>query len=246
MSSKRVIYSLALAGLAIVVGCRKGDEKEGSRDTDSALEENGANSSVSPSEEAGFDSIHFIKPGVISRYDDIFRKEAVEHDLDWRLLAAVGYTESRFHENLVSPAGARGLMQLMPSVAEGLGISPESMMDPSISIKGGAISLQNIIKWIGSRYNHQNPENLLKIAVATYNCGPAHIEDAMTIASMTGLDPGVWEQNLEQALSLKSQPQYYSHPKVKHGRFSGAGETKAFVMQVFKTFNIYKKAGIPG
>lgn len=234
----------------MVAGCRKGGEKGGAGESNPALEGGGANSSVAPSEDAGesegFDSIHFIKPGVISRYDDIFRKEAEEHGLDWRLLAAVGYTESRFHENLVSPAGARGLMQLMPSVAEAIGISPESMMNPAVSIRGGAISLENIISWIGDRYNHRNSENLMKIAVATYNCGPAHIEDAMTIARLNGLDPGVWEQNLEKALAMKSREEYYSHPQVKHGRFNGAGETKAFVKKVFQTFNIYKKAGISG
>ena len=58
----------------------------------------------------------------ISHYDDLFRKYAKEIGWDWRLLASLAYTESNFNPNVVSWAGAKGLMQLMPATAHAMGI----------------------------------------------------------------------------------------------------------------------------
>ena len=67
-------------------------------------------------------SILSVKDGKISHYDDLFRKYAKEIGWDWRLLASLAYTESNFNPNVVSWAGAKGLMQLMPATAHAMGI----------------------------------------------------------------------------------------------------------------------------
>jgi membrane-bound lytic murein transglycosylase F len=70
-----------------------------------------------------------VKDGKISHYDDLFRRYAKEIGWDWRLLASLAYTESNFNPNVVSWAGAKGLMQLMPATARAMGVPPGKEQD---------------------------------------------------------------------------------------------------------------------
>ncbi|MBQ6658533.1 MAG: transglycosylase SLT domain-containing protein, partial [Prevotella sp.] len=72
--------------------------------------------------------------GVISKYDDLFRKYAPVARWDWRLIAAQCYQESCFDSNARSWAGARGLMQIMPSTAAHLGLSMDQIHQPEPNI----------------------------------------------------------------------------------------------------------------
>jgi hypothetical protein len=96
-------------------------------------------------------------------FDALFRKEGAEHGVDPRLLEAVARAESSLRPDAVSPAGAQGLMQLMPSTARGLGVNP---LDPAQAVDGAARLLSDHLR----RYNGNT-----ELALAAYNAGPGAV-----------------------------------------------------------------------
>lgn len=87
------------------------------------------------------------------------------HNLDVDLLASVVKAESGGNPHAVSPAGARGLMQLMPSTANGLGVSDS--FKPDENVRGGSTYLDELLT-----HYHEN----LALALAAYNAGPAAVD----------------------------------------------------------------------
>lgn len=87
---------------------------------------------------------------------------AARHGVDPRLLAAVARAESGFNPSAVSPAGARGLMQIMPATARELGVDP---MDPAQAADGAARYLASQLDQFGS----------VELALAAYNAGPGNV-----------------------------------------------------------------------
>lgn len=98
-------------------------------------------------------------------YEDIIQEAAEKYDMDARLIRAVMQTESAFHPYAVSRAGAEGLMQLMPSLADEMGVSDS--FDPRENIMGGARYLKRLLD-----YHNGN----LDLALASYNAGPGNVE----------------------------------------------------------------------
>lgn len=115
----------------------------------------------------------------------LFLGSAARYGLSPQLLAAVGKVESGFNPNAVSPAGAQGLMQLMPSTAASLGVDP---FDPAQAIDGAARLLsQNLAQFGGS----------VPMAVAAYNAGSGAVQN------YGGIPPFPETQNyVRQVLSL--------------------------------------------
>ena len=97
----------------------------------------------------------------------LVRDAAKATGLDPALLAAVARTESGFNLNAVSPAGAQGLMQLMPATARGLGV--ENPLDPTESLNGGARHLRGLLDRFGGD---------VRLALAGYNAGPEAVRRA--------------------------------------------------------------------
>jgi peptidoglycan DL-endopeptidase CwlO len=97
------------------------------------------------------------------RYDALFERATRKYDLPNGLLRAVASVESSFNADAVSPAGARGLMQLMPGTARGLGVDPT---DPAQAVDGAARMLSGLIDQFGS----------VKLALAAYNAGPGAVK----------------------------------------------------------------------
>lgn len=125
------------------------------------------------------------------RYASLFKKYGAEYNIDWMLLSALGYQESRLEHNRRSPKGAVGIMQIMPSTA----------MDPRINIVEFR-QIENNIQ-AGAKYlallrdtyfndSGMEPIDRLRYALAAYNAGPANIQRARALAAEMGYDPNRW------------------------------------------------------
>ncbi len=178
-----------------------------------------------------------VKEGRISYYDDLFRKYANEVGWDWRLLASLAYTESSFNPDVVSWAGAVGLMQLMPSTAHSLGVPPGKETDPEESVKAAVkyiASMQRIFSNIGDR------EEQIKFILASYNAGVGHVTDAMALAEKYGRERYVWDNNVADFILLKSEKEYYQDPVCRNGYLRGM-DTYRFVKEIIERAEYYKE-----
>lgn len=180
-----------------------------------------------------------LKGGRISPYDHLFKKYAPQLGWDWRLLASLGFVESRFDNNVTSWAGARGIMQVMPSTARAQGVDPAALADPETSIRVAVKILQSLDRTF-ARYV-PDAEARRPFVLAAYNAGGAHIIDAIAIAGKTGHNPQIWAANVEQALLLKAQPEHYNDPAVRFGYFRGR-QTVAHVDQVMTFYHRARQA----
>lgn len=177
-----------------------------------------------------------IKDGLISKFDDSFKKFAPKLGWDWQLLASIAYQESRFNPNVVSWAGAQGLMGIMPKTARAFGVGPHDLQDPDVAVQTSVRCLIEFRKGLGSI---KNPTEKLKFTLAAYNAGIGHIYDAQRLTSKYGKNPYEWSQVVEY-VRLKSEPAYYNDPICKYGYLRGS-ETANYVSQVIKRYDYYKQ-----
>ncbi len=98
-------------------------------------------------------------------YEEIIQEAAAEYDMDPALIRAVMQAESAFHPYAVSRAGAEGLMQLMPTLADEMGV--DDSFDPRENIMGGVRYLKRLLD-----YHNGN----IDLALASYNAGPGNVE----------------------------------------------------------------------
>ena len=141
-----------------------------------------------------------------------FRGAAGEHTLDWRLLAAVGYQESHWNPEAVSPTGVRGLMMLTRATASDLGV--EDRRDPRQSIYGGARYLRQVKGKIPERI--PEPDRTW-LALASYNVGFGHLEDARRLTQKLGGNPDLWV-DVKEHLPLLRDKKYYSQTRYGFAR----------------------------
>ena len=173
--------------------------------------------------------------GVISKYDGLFKRYSSEARVDWRLMAAQCYQESCFDPNAVSWAGARGLMQIMPTTADHLGLPRSMMHDPEANIAASARYMAEM----GAKFRDvPSAEQRMYYALACYNGGYHHIRDAMALARKYGRDPYRWDDVAQYVLRL-SDPQYYRDPVVKYGYMRGK-ETVGYVSGIRQRFEQYR------
>lgn len=176
--------------------------------------------------------------GQISRYDHLFKRYAPLARWDWRLMAAQCYQESCFDPQARSWAGARGLMQIMPSTAEHLGLSMASIHDPEPNIRAAAKYIVELNEYFSEV---QNVEERRLFVLASYNGGYFHIKDAMALARKNGRSPHRWRDVAHYVLALQS-PQFYNDPVVKHGYMRGS-ETVDYVDKIRQRYAQYR--GVP-
>ncbi|MDE6628621.1 MAG: transporter substrate-binding domain-containing protein [Muribaculaceae bacterium] len=179
-----------------------------------------------------------LSKGRVSPYDHLFKRYGGELGVDWRLLASQGYHESRFDPTRVSWAGARGVMQIMPRTARAYGLASNKMADPEANIATATKIWKDLDRSLSKRVS--DPEERKKFVLAAYNGGLAHVLDAIALAKKYGKNPQVWTGNVEEALKMKANPEYYTDPVVKAGYFRGR-ETVAYVNGVMKFYNNLKK-----
>ena len=110
----------------------------------------------------------------ISPYDELVKRYAERHGFDWPLIVALMYRESRFRPDVVSWAGARGLMQLLPVTAQRFGVS--DLSDPESSIHAGI----RMLKWLYGQMEEELPvKDRTWFALAAYNAGLGHLLDEL-------------------------------------------------------------------
>ena len=146
-------------------------------------------------------------------YEQLFKAEAEKHDIDWRLLAAIGYQESHWRSDTTSPTGVKGLMMLTTATAKQLGIKDRT--DPAQSITGGALYFKQRLKIIPDRI--QEPDRTW-FALASYNVGFGHLEDARILTKKRNRNPDKW-LDVKESLPLLSQKKWYT--QTRHGYARG-------------------------
>jgi membrane-bound lytic murein transglycosylase F len=143
----------------------------------------------------------------------LFEQASVQTGVDWRLLAALAYQESQWDARAESPNGARGIMMLMPETATSVGV--RDLFDARESVLGGAKYFRKVMDQIPARI--PEPDRTW-FAIASYNMGYGHLEDARVITQMRGGDPDKWAE-VRENLPLLSDEAWYL--RVKNGYARG-------------------------
>lgn len=125
---------------------------------------------------------------------EYFQKYGTQYDVDWVLMAAQGYQESQLNQQVKSPVGAIGVMQVMPATGKELNVG--DITETEANINAGIKYMRYMID---QYYGNEPMTNLDKalFSFASYNAGPARVAKLRKIASENGLDPNVWFQNVE-------------------------------------------------
>lgn len=171
----------------------------------------------------------------ISPFDAHFKAHASHMRFDWELLAAMAYRESRFDSTVTSVKGAQGIMQIMPRTGARFGLDSSSAMEDHIL---AAVRYINRLDTLWMRAI-PDKEQRLRFVLGSYNSGPGHIIDAQRLAKMLGLDPDVWEHNVERAVLLLAKPRYYMLPEMKNGYCKGS-QVFAYVRDVLGIYRQLK------
>ena len=168
----------------------------------------------------------------LSPFDELVQQETAKHAFDWRLIVAQMYQESRFNPRARSPAGAVGLMQMLPRTAREFGV--RKLRDPAQSVRAGVAYLA----WLHSRFEPElTVKNRIWFALAAYNAGFGHVTDARKLASgKLGLDPDRWFDNVEVAMRLLSKRTYYRN--ATHGYVRGR-EVVQYVREIRERYRSY-------
>jgi membrane-bound lytic murein transglycosylase F len=149
----------------------------------------------------------------LPQYRAWFEKAGAETGLDWRLLAALGYQESKWDPRAQSDDGARGVMMLTADTAQSLGLKDRT--DPEQSIYAGARYLSQVRDKVPERI--PEPDRTW-LTIAAYNVGFGHLEDARIITQSLGKDPDSWA-DVRLRLPLLAQERWYTH--ARHGYARG-------------------------
>ena len=146
-------------------------------------------------------------------YQAWFEQAGKDTGVDWRLLAAIGYQESHWNPKAVSPTGVRGLMMLTRATMKQIGIDKDRH-DAHASIEGGARYIATVKKRIPARI--KEPDRTW-MALAAYNIGYGHLEDARILAENEGAAADKWI-DVKKYLPLLSQKKWYQQTRYGYAR----------------------------
>lgn len=150
----------------------------------------------------------------------IFRKYGDQYNVDWILMAAQGYQESKLNQSARSHVGAVGVMQVMPGTGKELKVGDIRSLDPNIH--AGV----KYMRWMIDQYYGDEPMTSLDKALfsfASYNAGPARIARLRAETKKRGFDPNVWFGNVE----------YLAAEKI-------GAETVTYVSNIYKYYIAYR------
>ncbi len=150
----------------------------------------------------------------------LFKKYGAQYDVDYLLMAAQGYQESTLDQEVKSPVGAIGVMQVMPPTGKELNVGDISEVDANIH--AGV----KYMRFMMDRYFKDDPMDPLNkglMTFASYNAGPGRIRQLRAETNKRGLDPNVWFGNVERVASERI------------GR-----ETVTYVSNIYKYYITYR------
>jgi membrane-bound lytic murein transglycosylase F len=167
----------------------------------------------------------------LSNYQGLIEQVAAEHQLPWELLAAISYQESHWDPKATSRTGVRGMMMLTLPTAEEMGVSDRT--DPAQSLRGGARYFRSLRRRL--------PDDIAEpdrswLALAAYNIGMGHLEDARVLTERRGGDPHLWRDVME-ALPLLEESQHYR--TLRYGYARGL-EAVRYVQNIRHYYNILR------
>jgi membrane-bound lytic murein transglycosylase F len=162
-------------------------------------------------------------------YRYMFMEASEKYGFDWRLLAALSFQESHWLTNAVSPTGVRGMMMLTEKTAGQLKVM--NRLDARESIMGGTAYLKLLKD--GLPDDIREPDRTW-MALASYNVGTGHLEDARKITESQGGDPHKWV-DVRKHLPLLSKPKWYQ--KTRHGYARGS-EPVVYVRNIRSYYDI--------
>ena len=166
---------------------------------------------------------------LLPKYKHLFKQAQEITGIDWRLLAAISYQESHWDTFNTSPTNVRGLMMLTEATADRMGVTDR--LDPKQSIPAGAKYINLMVDTVPERV--PEPDRTY-MALASYNIGYAHVEDARVLAQRLKLNPDSWA-DVKKTLVMLNNPDYYVN--AKYGYCSG-GAPVIFVESIRSYHNI--------
>ena len=161
-----------------------------------------------------------------------FMEAELASGIDWRLVAAIGYQESHWDPKATSPTGVRGLMMLTEDTAERLQI--KDRLDARDSIVGGARYFALLKEQLPPRIDEPDRTWL---ALAAYNVGIGHLEDARVLAQRANLNPDKW-QDVRQVIAKLAEPE--SFQSLKHG-YARGGEAMQLVDNIRNYYDVLSR-----
>ncbi|MHB1565992.1 MAG: membrane-bound lytic murein transglycosylase MltF [Acidiferrobacter sp.] len=150
--------------------------------------------------------------GTLPLYKPFFEEAGARYHIPWRLLAAIAYQESLWQPNAESPTGVQGLMMLTTQTCLSMGVTDR--LNPVQSIDGGARYLRSLLDGLATV---PQPDRTW-MALAAYNIGYNHLQDARWLTREQGANPDNWEE-VEQRLPLLEDPWWYE--KTRYGYAPG-------------------------
>jgi membrane-bound lytic murein transglycosylase F len=152
----------------------------------------------------------------LPQYENLIRQVAHEFNIDWALLAAIAYQESHWNPKAKSYTGVRGMMMLTQRTANELDVTDR--LNPLQSLRGGARYLNQLRRRLAPEVAEPDRTYL---AMAAYNVGMGHLNDARILAAEEGGDPNAWEDVMQQLPKLQ-KPVYYRKARYGYARGSEA------------------------
>ncbi len=160
----------------------------------------------------------------VEHYRKLISEYAERYGFDWRLIMAMAYQESGLDHSRRSSAGAVGIMQIRPRTASDRNVGIRNIEKPENNIHAAV----KYLDFLRTRYfsdSRIKPRDRVRMALASYNAGPAKIRKARSMAAEMGLDPDRWFRNVElAALELVGR------------------ETVRYVSNINKYYLIYRRA----
>ncbi len=168
---------------------------------------------------------------ILPKYRTIFEEAAELVEEDWRLLAALAYQESQWDPLATSFTNVRGMMMLTEETADRMKVN--NRLDPRESILAGAKYLALLKEQMPARI--REPDRTW-LALAAYNQGFGHLEDARILTQRAGRDPDSW-MDVKKWMPLLNRPGYYE--TLKHG-YARGGEAVILVESIRSYYDMLK------